>query len=107
VEEGRLIISDYKLLDCEHAYGPSFIPSPRDRARLTELIASVKSLGDAGQPRQPKQNELASELTKVRADLDEEIQRNRKMQKSVDFLAKQFHDQQRTRLLNQAPDNKK
>jgi proteasome lid subunit RPN8/RPN11 len=45
-EEGRLIISDYKPLDCEHACGPSFILSPRDRARLTELIASVKSLGE-------------------------------------------------------------
>jgi proteasome lid subunit RPN8/RPN11 len=56
---------------------------------------------------QPKQDELANEVTRVRADLDAEIQRNRKMQKSVDFLAKQLHDQQRARLLNQAPDNKK
>jgi proteasome lid subunit RPN8/RPN11 len=52
---------------------------------------------------QPKQDGLADEVEKIKADLDGEIQRNRKMQKSVDFLAKQLHDQQRARLLNQAP----
>ena len=54
-----------------------------------------------------KQDDVANEVTKVRADLNAEIQRNRKIQKSVGFLAKQLHDQQRARLLNQAPDNQK
>jgi hypothetical protein len=54
-----------------------------------------------------KQDDVANDVTKVRADLNAEIQRNRKIQKSVAFLAKQLHDQQRARLLNQAPDHKK
>jgi hypothetical protein len=51
---------------------------------------------------QPQQDGVA----KIRADLEGEIQRSRKMQKSVDFLAKQLHDQQRDRLLNQGPPRK-
>jgi proteasome lid subunit RPN8/RPN11 len=35
----RLVIEDYVALDCEHAYGPSFALSPRDQARLAELLA--------------------------------------------------------------------
>src|ERR1035441_3608128 len=31
-EDGRLVISDYAALDCEHAYGPSFVLSPPDEA---------------------------------------------------------------------------
>ena len=45
-EPSRLTISSYRPLDCEHAFGPSFTLSPRDRAQLTELIASVKSSGE-------------------------------------------------------------
>jgi proteasome lid subunit RPN8/RPN11 len=44
-EAGCLTISDYKPLDCEHAFGPSFILSHRDRFKLAELIASVKASG--------------------------------------------------------------
>jgi hypothetical protein len=29
-DHGRLVISDYAALDCEHAYGPSFVLSPPD-----------------------------------------------------------------------------
>jgi proteasome lid subunit RPN8/RPN11 len=42
-ELGRLTISSYKPLDCEHAFGPSFTVSPRDRAQLTELITSINA----------------------------------------------------------------
>jgi JAB1/Mov34/MPN/PAD-1 ubiquitin protease len=45
---------------------------------------------------------MQDDVTKIRADLDEEVQRNRTMQKSIDFLAKQLHDQQRAHLLNHA-----
>ena len=39
---GRLIISDYAALDCEHAMGPSFTLSQRDEAKLQELLAEVR-----------------------------------------------------------------
>jgi proteasome lid subunit RPN8/RPN11 len=39
-DHGRLVISDYAALDCEHAYGPSFVLSPPDEARLRELQSS-------------------------------------------------------------------
>jgi proteasome lid subunit RPN8/RPN11 len=45
-ENGRLAISDYAALDCEHATGPSFTLSARDEARLTELLAAHAN--DAG-----------------------------------------------------------
>jgi proteasome lid subunit RPN8/RPN11 len=39
-DHGRLLISDYVALDCEHAYGPSFQLSPPDEARLNTLLSS-------------------------------------------------------------------
>src|ERR1051326_4335077 len=42
-ENGRLTVVDSMALDCEHAFGPSFVLSPRDHARLGELIASAKA----------------------------------------------------------------
>ncbi len=44
-EDGRLVISDFAPLECEHAFGPSFTLSPRDRAGLAELIASKQGAG--------------------------------------------------------------
>jgi hypothetical protein len=40
-EDGRLAISGYAPLDCEHAFGPGFKLSDRDKAKLSELIAST------------------------------------------------------------------
>ncbi len=37
--EGRLTISEYAPLDCEHAFGPSFTLSLNDRSKLADLIA--------------------------------------------------------------------
>lgn len=37
---GCLVIKDYAGLDCEHAYGPSFVLSPPDVARLTDLLSA-------------------------------------------------------------------
>jgi proteasome lid subunit RPN8/RPN11 len=45
-DNGRLVIRDYAALDCEHANGPSFSLSPRDEARLTELVSAHAN--DAG-----------------------------------------------------------
>jgi proteasome lid subunit RPN8/RPN11 len=45
-DDGRLVIRDYAALDCEHANGPSFTLSPRDEARLTELVSAHAN--DAG-----------------------------------------------------------
>ena len=47
-QEGRLTISDYAALDCEHALGPSFTLSLKDEARLQELIRVASGSG-AGQ----------------------------------------------------------
>ena len=47
-DNGRLVISDYAALDCEHANGPSFTLSPRDEARLTELVAAHANDTPAG-----------------------------------------------------------
>ena len=38
---GRLTITGYAALDCEHAYGPSFTLSPPDEARLKTLLAAA------------------------------------------------------------------
>ncbi len=39
--DGGLRILDYRPLDCEHATGPSFTLSDRDRTRLAELLAEA------------------------------------------------------------------
>ena len=40
-EEDRLILQAFRLLECEHAAGPSFILSDSDQVRLDELLATV------------------------------------------------------------------
>jgi proteasome lid subunit RPN8/RPN11 len=85
-------------------------PAGQAVREVTSFIGKLPEAKSATQEKpaaQPATDGLAKEVTKIKADLDAEIQRNRKIQKSVDFLAKQLHDQQRARLLNQAPDNKK
>src|ERR1044072_7465021 len=37
----RVTIENYVPFDCEHATGPSFVLSARDRAKLKELIATL------------------------------------------------------------------
>ena len=44
-QEGRLTISDYAALDCEHALGPSFTLSLSDETRLQELIRAAGAAG--------------------------------------------------------------
>jgi proteasome lid subunit RPN8/RPN11 len=55
---------------------------------------------------QQQRDNLAKQVAKMQADLDEEIARNSKLRKTVDQLSKQLREQQRSRLLNQAPDKK-
>jgi hypothetical protein len=40
-EGDRLILQAFRLLECEHAAGPSFILSDSDQVRLDELLATV------------------------------------------------------------------
>jgi hypothetical protein len=40
-DHSRITILDFVPIDCEHAFGPSFVLSPRDQAKLAELIASA------------------------------------------------------------------
>jgi len=45
IAQGRVIISDYLALDCEHAFGPSFTLSAPDEARLKELLQIAPKAG--------------------------------------------------------------
>src|SRR5947209_7773685 len=40
--EGRITIVDSISMNCEHAFGPSFVLSPRDHAGLGESLATAK-----------------------------------------------------------------
>jgi proteasome lid subunit RPN8/RPN11 len=44
-QEGRLTISGYAALDCEHALGPSFTLSLGDETKLQELIRAASASG--------------------------------------------------------------
>ncbi len=39
-DRGRLTITGYVPLECEHAFGPSFVLSPNDHRRLSETLAA-------------------------------------------------------------------
>ncbi len=38
----RVIVSDYQPLECEHAFGPTFVLSARDLEKLRELLVAVR-----------------------------------------------------------------
>ncbi len=44
-QEGRVTVSDYAALDCEHALGPSFTLSLNDETKLQELIRAAGGSG--------------------------------------------------------------
>jgi proteasome lid subunit RPN8/RPN11 len=81
-------------------------PPIREVTSFIGQLPDSKSAPQENATSQTKQEDLASQVEKIRADLDDEIQRNRKLQKSFDFQTKQLHDQQRGRLLNQGPDKR-
>jgi proteasome lid subunit RPN8/RPN11 len=41
-EPGRLAITSYQAIECEHATGPSFTLSPKDETRLRDQLAKVR-----------------------------------------------------------------
>ncbi|HUK15899.1 MAG TPA: hypothetical protein VLW65_05770 [Bryobacteraceae bacterium] len=41
--KGRVIIEDYEALDCEHAFGPGFTLSDRDKAKLAERLVAHRT----------------------------------------------------------------
>lgn len=86
----------------------SLVLNQPDGLPVREVTGFIGKLPEAKSALQesPAPHPIQGDVAKIRADLDGEIQRNRKMQKSVDFLAKQLHDQHRDRLLNQSPDKK-
>jgi len=67
-----LLISDSVPLDCEHAFGPSFKLSPRDLARLKELldVAHADNLQPAGWYHSHTRSEI------FLSDADQEIHRH-------------------------------
>ena len=68
-DHGRLVISDYAALDCEHAYGPSFVLSPPDEARLRELQASYAAVPGGQRPVGWYHSHTRSEIFLSDADL--------------------------------------
>jgi proteasome lid subunit RPN8/RPN11 len=47
---GRISITDWEALDCEHATGPSFTLSPRDQTHLAEMTAKARRNASNRQP---------------------------------------------------------
>src|SRR5690349_2823623 len=41
-ETGRVVIEQYQALECEHAFGPGFNLSPRDRKLLADLLTAAE-----------------------------------------------------------------
>jgi proteasome lid subunit RPN8/RPN11 len=77
---------------------------------LREVTMFVGKLPDKKPAEDPAVQELrdhmATQVAKIQTDLDAEIARNAKLQRSVEQLGKQIRKQQRSRLLNQAPDKR-
>jgi proteasome lid subunit RPN8/RPN11 len=67
--DGRLIISDYAALDCEHAYGPSFVLSPPDEARLRDLQSANVNIPEGTRPVGWYHSHTRSEIFLSDADL--------------------------------------
>jgi proteasome lid subunit RPN8/RPN11 len=65
----RLVIDDYLPLDCEHASGPSFVLSQRDRDALAELLASAERDPDGLRPVGWYHSHTRSEIFLSEADL--------------------------------------
>jgi proteasome lid subunit RPN8/RPN11 len=66
---GRLTITGYAGLDCEHAYGPSFTLSPPDEARLKTLLAQHSGGPDGMRPVGWYHSHTRSEIFLSEADL--------------------------------------
>lgn len=68
-KSGRLSITGYAALDCEHAYGPSFTLSPPDEARLKALLSAHSGVDTAARPVGWYHSHTRSEIFLSDADL--------------------------------------
>jgi proteasome lid subunit RPN8/RPN11 len=66
---GRVAITGYEALDCQHALGPSFTLSPHDQAQLAELIAAARRNPPNRQPVGWYHSHTRSEIFLSEADL--------------------------------------
>jgi proteasome lid subunit RPN8/RPN11 len=66
---GRLAITGYAPLDCEHAFGPSFTLSPADEARLKTLLISHSGGPEDARPVGWYHSHTRSEILLSDADL--------------------------------------
>lgn len=69
-EAGRVTITGYQALDCEHAMGPSFTLSAQDQVRLAELMASAMADHRGSQPVGWYHSHTRSEIFLSEADQD-------------------------------------
>jgi proteasome lid subunit RPN8/RPN11 len=67
---GRIAITGYEPLDCEHAMGPSFTLSPRDQAQLAEMTAAARRNPPNRQPVGWYHSHTRSEIFLSEADQD-------------------------------------
>src|SRR6516165_10738845 len=68
-KSGRLAITGYAALDCEHAYGPSFTLSPPDEAQLEALLSAHSGVDTAARPVGWYHSHTRSEIFLSDADL--------------------------------------
>jgi proteasome lid subunit RPN8/RPN11 len=68
-KSGKLAITGYAALDCEHAYGPSFTLSPPDEARLKALLAAHSGVEASARPVGWYHSHTRSEIFLSDADL--------------------------------------
>jgi proteasome lid subunit RPN8/RPN11 len=69
-ENRRVTVTDYLPLDCEHAFGPSFVLSPKDHAKLAGLMASARGNPGSTYPVGWYHSHTRSEILLTSADLD-------------------------------------
>jgi hypothetical protein len=79
-------------------------PDGRSSREVTMFIGKLPDTKPVEDPAvQEQRDNLTKQVAKMETDLDAEIARNAKLQKSMDQMSKQIHNQQRSRLLNQIP----
>jgi len=82
-------------------------PDGRSSREVTMFVGKLPETTPAEDPAVLAQRDsLAKQVAKMQSDLNAQAARNFKLQKSVDQLTKQLHNQQRSRLLNQATGKK-
>jgi proteasome lid subunit RPN8/RPN11 len=79
-------------------------PDGRSSREVTMFVGKLPDTKPVEDPAAQEQRaNLTKQVAKMQTDLDAEIARNAKLQKSMDQMSKQLRNQQRSRLLNQIP----